>query len=169
MEFNPLEEIRTSFTRVSPVRQHLRAIFLCGLLWRWNLVSTVYRMNKIPSGLIFLLFLLLFSRKFRLKHITAHRFCPYSHFFISDPTFVLFFPKLTRLWWRQQCSLQSPGLLFLQIQAVSLSLQKYWWPLTGVAPSNFSSTDDTRLSVVHRVAFPPWHSSIQSSCWVEPR
>ena len=92
-----------------------------------------------------------------------------SHFFKADPTFALFVPKLTRLWWRQQCSLQSPGLLFLQIQAVSLSLQKYWWPLTGVAPSNFSSTDDTRLSVVHRVVFPPWHSSIQSSCWVEPR
>lgn len=30
MEFNPLEEIRTSFTRVSPVRQHLRAIFFVG-------------------------------------------------------------------------------------------------------------------------------------------
>lgn len=30
MEFNPLEEIRTSFTRVSPVRQYLRAIFFVG-------------------------------------------------------------------------------------------------------------------------------------------
>ena len=64
MEFNPLEEIRTSFTRVSPVRQHLRAIFLCGLLWRLNLVSTVHRTNKIQSGLIFCYFCCYFLENF---------------------------------------------------------------------------------------------------------
>ena len=37
MEFNPLEEIRTSFTRVSPVRQHLRAI-----LFLWAVMKTKF-------------------------------------------------------------------------------------------------------------------------------
>ena len=49
MEFNPLEEIRTSFTRVSLVRQHLRALFFVGCyegeIW--------LHMNKIQSVLIF--------------------------------------------------------------------------------------------------------------------